>query len=285
VSTLSTESIASQSPTPASATATCASCGAVLAADQRYCLQCGERCVPVSEFLLGGTPVAAGPSGSEPAAASPSREGAQHRNQTLNLIAGVGVLLLAVGVGVLIGRSYAPKQSVAPAQVISVGSSTGASSGTAPNEAAFTGNWPSGETGYTVQLQTLPQTGTPVSAVEAAKAGASAKGAKAVGALESAEFSSLPTGSFVIYSGEYRTHAEAQKALAALKQSFPTATVIHVSNGGAGDVGSSAGAAGSTSSGGGVGKAHAPPPPASLDNEKGKSYEEKSKALPDEVET
>ncbi len=64
---------------------------------------------------------------------------------------------------------------------------------TAPSSAAaaasFTGDWPSGTSGYTVQLQTLPQSRTQVSAVEAAKAAATAKGAKSVGALKSEEFS------------------------------------------------------------------------------------------------
>jgi phosphatidylinositol-3-phosphatase len=39
---LSTESIASP-PLPAAAVEPCATCGAALAADQRYCLQCGTR--------------------------------------------------------------------------------------------------------------------------------------------------------------------------------------------------------------------------------------------------
>ena len=107
------------------------------------------------------------------------------------MIAGVGVLLLAMGVGVLIGRSgVSEAERPAPAQVISVAppTLTGAA-GRRGGEAAFTGDWPSGTNGYTVQLQTLPESGTTVSAVEAAKTAASAKGAKAVGALKSEEFS------------------------------------------------------------------------------------------------
>ncbi len=76
-----------------------------------------------------------------------------------------------------------------------------------------------------MQLQTLPQPGTAVSAVEAAKTAASAKGAKAVGALKSEEFSSLTAGSYVIYSGDYHKRAEAEKALAGLRKSFPGAKV------------------------------------------------------------
>jgi hypothetical protein len=200
------------------------------------------------------------------------------------VIAGVGVLLLAMGVGVLIGRSGAPKQSAAPAQVITVGAATSTDTGTTgSSEASFTGDWPSGTSGYTVQLQTLPQSGTAVSAVEAAKTSASAKGAKAVGALKSEEFSSLTAGSYVIYSGDYHKKPEAEKALAGLKKSFPGAKVVKVSNGE-----SSSSTGGSSSSGGAGGSESKPAPPSvlnSLKGAKGKSYEEKSKNLPDVVET
>jgi hypothetical protein len=53
------------------------------------------------------------------------------------VIAGVGVLLLAMGVGVLIGRSGASKPSVGPAQVISV-AQPGAAVGAAAAPASTT---------------------------------------------------------------------------------------------------------------------------------------------------
>ena len=197
----------------------------------------------------------------------------------------MGVLLLAMGVGVLIGRAGAPKQAAVPAQVISVASPTSAGAGASTSsELSFTSDWPSGTTGYTVQLQTLAQTGTTVSAVEAAKTAASAKGAKAVGALKSEEFSSLTAGDYVIYSGDYHGKAEAEKALAGLKKSFPGASVINVSNG---TSGSPAAGSGSTSGGAGSSPSHPAPPSVlkSLKGAKGKSYEEKSKNLPNVVET
>jgi len=209
------------------------------------------------------------------------------------VIGGVGVLLLAMGVGVLIGRGGSPKQTATPAPVISVASSpssTGAA--TTASEQSFTGDWPSGKSGYTVQLQTLAQSGTSVAQVEAAKAAASGKGAKSVGALNSEEFSSLAPGTYVIYSGVYTKKPEAEKALAGLKKSFTGAKVIKVSGGGSS---SGKGGAGS-SSGGGSGAGSGVPPsseshpaPATVLNKlkgkKGKSYEETSKNLPDVVET
>jgi hypothetical protein len=205
--------------------------------------------------------------------------GHQRDNNTLTIIAGVGVLLLAMGVGVLIGRSSSPKQSAAPAQVISVASPISTPSGAGSGEASFAGDWPSGTKGYTVQLQTLPESGTSVSSVEAAKSAASAKGAKAVGALKSEEFSSLTAGSYVIYSGVYHKKPEAEKALAGLKKSFPGAKVIEVSNG------SSTGSSGSST---GSGSSSTPGTPAKvapgLKGVKGKTYEEKSKNVPNEVQ-
>ena len=123
---LSTESIASPSSSPAAGVELCAACGAPLAGDQRYCLECGERRVPISSVLLGGPPsgevsqAQSSPPMAPPPPTSTAPDGAGRGGNAVTVIAGVGVLLLAMGVGVLIGRSSAPKQSPAPAQTISV---------------------------------------------------------------------------------------------------------------------------------------------------------------------
>jgi hypothetical protein len=245
----------------------------------------------MSDFLRGESSGAGGSAG-EPAAPPPitppqtsSTSASGQRNSTLTVIAGVGVLLLAMGVGVLIGRSGATKQPATAPQVISVASAPSTSAAATPaSEASFTSDWPSGKSGYTVQLQTLPETGTAVSAVESAKSAASAKGAKAVGALKSEEFTSLSGSSYVIYSGVFSKKSEAETAVAGLKKSFPSAKVIKVSNGG----GSSSSSEPSATSPGGVGQSeNHPAPPSvlkSLKSVKGKTYEERSKNLPDVVE-
>jgi hypothetical protein len=295
---VSTESISSTTP-PVGAPEICRRCGSPLAEDQRYCLECGERRTPVSSVLLGGPPspaAAAAPGSAPPAPPVPtgSRSGGGERSNAVTVIAGVGVLLLAMGVGVLIGRSGASK-STGPAapQVITVSSSAagGATSGTgaAAQASAFSDDWPAGKSGYTVQLQTLTQSSTTTGEVEAAKSAASAQGAKGVGALKSEDFSSLTAGNYVVYAGIYSKQGEARKALAGLKKSFPSASVVKVSNGGAGSSSSSASpSAGShSSSGAGSSESH-PAPPKVLEEEhksKGKSYEEKSKNLPDVVGT
>jgi hypothetical protein len=286
---VSTESIISPSQAALRGTdASCAGCGAPLAAQQRYCLECGERSAPISDFLLGRSSsaqdVATIPAPSAPPPPQPPRtgpiEGAAQRGNTLLVIAGVGVLMLAMGVGVLIGRSGQAKQAPAQAPEVITVAGAGSPTSTTPSE-AFSSDWPAGTNGYTVQLQTLPRSSTS-SAVEAAKTAATGKGAKAVGALKSEEFTSLTSGTYVIYAGVDHSKSAAQQALAGLKKSFPGAQVIRVSNSS-----SSSQTGSSASSTPGSSETH-PAPASVLQSEskaKGKNYEEKSKNLPDVVET
>jgi hypothetical protein len=223
---------------------------------------------------------AAPPGFSPPSAADGS-------SSMLTAIAGVGVLMLAMGVGVLIGRSGATRQSAPPAaqaQVITVGGASGAGTAAAAAEAPFHSDWPAAKSGYTVQLQALPESGASTSAVQAAKAAAAAKGAPAVGALRSEEFASLTAGDYVIYSGVDQTRAQAVRALAGLKRKFPAASVIRVSK--SGSAAGGAGATGGGGSGAGASLSH-PAPPSVLETLKshGKSYVEKSKNLPDVIST
>jgi hypothetical protein len=304
VSTESIESIARQ-PSAVTSVAPCAACGAPLAEDQRYCLQCGERATPISSVLAGSPPALAAGAGADgpgsspaalapPAAVPPSPPGAPYsgeepgRGNAVTVIAGVGVLLLAMGIGVLIGRSGGAKPSGAAAPVITV--STSPTAGATPASESFTGDWPAGAGGYTVQLQSLPTASTQVSAVQAAKSAAEGKGAKAVGALKSDEFTSLPAGDYIVYSGRYSKRAEAEKALGALKKSFPGASVLRVAASGGASGGK--GAAGTGRNGGGksgVGSSpNNPAPPAvveSLKGKSGKNYEQESKNLPNVVST
>ena len=284
---MSTESIATTS-SRLGAVEPCRACGAPMAEDQRYCLECGERRSAMSSVLLGGPPASPVPAGPPAMPPSPPRGGRRDdapRSSAVTVMAGVGVLLLAMGVGVLIGRSGGSKPSApAAAQVISVSTAPagGGTSGTgaATTETPFSEDWPAGTSGYTVQLQTLPQAGTPTSAVLSAKSAAGTKGATGVGAL-------LKGGTYVIYSGVFHTQAEAQKELGGLKKSFAGARVIKVAGSGAAAPSASPSKSSSTpaapSSGGG--KTATPKAAEELHKSSGKSYEEKSKNLPDVVGT
>lgn len=135
-------------PIPVVTSEQCAQCSAPLADDQRYCLQCGEprphvrgplSAKPATEKLTQAPPSFLG----SPPASPPTPPGmpgapSSGRNNSLALLAGVGVLLLAMGVGVLIGRAGAGSPKAPPAQVISLGAAAGGAAGTATAPTATT---------------------------------------------------------------------------------------------------------------------------------------------------
>jgi hypothetical protein len=217
----------------------CASCRAPLAADQRYCLECGTR--------RGGPRVAYGDLLTKRATPPPALAGATvppgppplSRTTGFNVALGLGVLLLALGVGVLIGNGGDEPQNVAASpQVVTVG---GAGAGAAVAATEFASDWPSGRDGWTVELQELPVDGTDPAAVAAAKTAAQGKGAADVGALRSDDFGSLDPGSYVVYSGVFSSKKQAAAALKGLKSKFPDARVVEVSGGDGSSKSSSAG--------------------------------------------
>lgn len=242
----------------------CPSCGAALAADQRYCLECGEsgRRQGPPHVLV---PVPA-----------PARARGVWTTGPTGAIAAVACLLLAMGVGVLIGRSNGANVNrvVAaqppPPQVITVNAG-----GASPVAAAgFTDDWPAGMIGYTVKLAKLSS----AAAVPAAKAAASAKGARGVGALSGDNYQGLGAGSFIVYSGVYPKKAQAVKALARLKAHFPAASVVAVK-----PVAGGSAAAAATRPAASAGPAS--PALQKLQNATGQDYVKKSKALPNKIST
>lgn len=87
----------------------CSSCGAALAPDQRYCLECGHRRgdprLPFMDAVV-FMDAAKQPQPAEAAAASPPPPDRRPwMSANASLVAGVATLVLAIGVGVLIGRS------------------------------------------------------------------------------------------------------------------------------------------------------------------------------------
>ncbi len=105
----------------------CSNCGARMAADQRYCLNCGHRRgdprLPFMDAVVFMESMnAPGGAGGATPPPPPAKSGGDNRwNANAALIAGVATLVLAIGVGFLIGRSgHDNAQQAATPQVIKV---------------------------------------------------------------------------------------------------------------------------------------------------------------------
>ena len=122
----------------------CASCQTPLAPDQQYCVNCGER-RGRARFSPGMAGTHAAPAAAE--AAVPPRREHPRTSSAGTLVAGVATLLIAMGVGVLIGHysnSSTPTRS-AGAQIITVGSGAGSGANTGTSAASNTAATSSGK--------------------------------------------------------------------------------------------------------------------------------------------
>lgn len=217
----------------------CPSCGAPLASDQRYCLECGYRRaasrVPYAELLTGRDAGDVLPTADAPA--PPPEDKPRFSPQ---LIAGItgGAAALLLGLGMLVGFFFGGGNDPAPvaqpvAQKAPVINITNTGGGGETAEAEFTEDWPAGESGWTVQLETLSKSDSDVAAVDAAKSDAESKGASDVGALDSDGYTTLKPGNYVVYSGVFTgkgAKGKAQSALKKLKKDFPDAKVVEVAS-------------------------------------------------------
>jgi hypothetical protein len=105
----------------------CSDCGARMAADQRYCLNCGHRRgeprLPFMDAVVFMETMGSGGGGaSTPPPPPPASNPSPRMNANAALIAGVATLVLAIGVGFLIGRSGHENstQAAAAPQIIKV---------------------------------------------------------------------------------------------------------------------------------------------------------------------
>jgi hypothetical protein len=221
----------------------CPGCGAPLASDQRYCLNCGRRRagarVPYADLLAGRAPDEVLTPVAPPPPPPPPPERRSFPPATIAVAAaGVGALVLALGV--LLGAatdSDQPRQlAAAPVQKPAVINVNAAAAPAAATDETFVSDWPEGEDGWTVQLQTLDKASSAVTDVAAAKTAATGKGATDVGALDSDDWPSLDAGIYVVYSGVFTgkgAKGKAQAAIKELKKDFPDAKVVEVSAAGA----------------------------------------------------
>jgi SPOR domain len=225
----------------------CDDCGAPLDERQRYCVACGARRRhsddPAARFLAVATRRRRASGAGTGATAATTASAAAHgrRSAPLAIAAAIAAVPLALGAGVVIGRSSsggdgtliaalraekAPVIQYTGAGAVPTGGRAAvASADTTPPSSAFALSH-----GYTVQLGTLPS-GTTQPAATSAERADRAKGAAGVGVIALANFRLTPSpssGAYVIYSGSYSTRAAAQHALSKLKGSFPRAKVVEV---------------------------------------------------------
>jgi len=241
---------------PANAPVRCTGCGQTMAADQRYCLECGRRKgdprVEFNDYMKDGIPEGEGPPPIPPTglpAAAPFPVDPRPVREVTPLMAAAGlaafavILLLGVVVGQL-GGSDSQTPVVAATGLPATATATTESSGGTGTDVtvSFKADWPSGTDGFTIELATVSKDSADGAFVETTKTDLAAQGASEVGALDSDEYASLPGGNYVFYSGVYDTKADAEKALGDLSGSFPDAQVIEVSTTAiAGDGGDSGG--------------------------------------------
>jgi hypothetical protein len=204
----------------------CEVCGAPLDDGQRYCVNCATRRReagnPTGRYFANAARRTRRASGGGAPQAAPSRGRAA---AVLCLL----LLPVAVAVGVLVGRGHSSNDDALIAALKSSGGTAAASDTSAlASTTTLTSDFTL-DKGFTVQLSTIP-VGSDQAAADKAKSDATAKGATDVGIIAPADFTLTPAGdgSYVVYSGQFKTKAEAEKALGKLKKNFPSAAVVAV---------------------------------------------------------
>jgi hypothetical protein len=225
-----TEPPVQERPLPEGAVGECPRCGTPYDAGQEYCLECGLR-LPITGGIVGTL-----------ASAWRRRLPYYPGDWIWPVLVALVIAIVAAVVAIAATRgSGGSKTIVATTTQGPVGSTVttvgptgpGTTSGPAttpspppppppppPNQLAA---WPPGVNGYTVVLNSVPTSSGRAQAARLAKA-ALAAGLKEVGVLDSSRYSSLHPGYYVVFSGIFKSQAEAQDTLASARSSgYPTA--------------------------------------------------------------
>ncbi len=227
--------------TPPSGPDYCPRCGAAYEPYQEYCLDCGER-LPVNRGVVGVL------------ASGWQRRFAWYPGDWIWAALLFGLLAaLAAALAIVFGGNakstgviaatqntvtLGPGTTTAPTASVSTAtgtlpkppepttSKTNLKPPGKPTVPATSGGvltWPSGTSGYTVVLESIP-TGRPRAVAEQRAKQARSGGLPKVGVLTSANFSSLHPGYYVVFSGIYSSAATASAALGfAHSHGFPDA--------------------------------------------------------------
>lgn len=127
----------------------CRECGAPLAADQRYCLNCGKRRgEPRIDFQRHVPSAGASANGARAAQPQPAADRGEARSESggpqrdytpLAAVGGIAVLGVMLLIGVLIGKGDSGGSAMAPAPVVVQGGEAGAAKAATNDEAGAAG--------------------------------------------------------------------------------------------------------------------------------------------------
>jgi hypothetical protein len=212
----------------------CPRCDTPYNEGQEYCLECGER-LPARPSLV-------------------TRLGVRWRRHLrwypgdwiwpVLLALVIAALAAAIAILATNDNGSATKTKAGVNEPVPVATGTVGETTTEPNETTPSGSvpttattapepppasgqlteWPAGQSGWTIVLASIPQSGGRAAAVRAAKKATDA-GLTDVGILNSSEYSSLHSGYYVIFSGVYSSESEAKAALGTANASYPQAYV------------------------------------------------------------
>ena len=143
----------------------------------------------------------------------------------------LAILPLAVVIGVLVGKSGGSGSdskllaAIRDVKPVTAASSAPAAATTATASATSVASDFSLSKGFAIQLSTTDAAG-----VSGAKQAARSNGASNVGVINPKDFTvkHASGSSYIVYSGQFKTRAAAEKALGMLKKKFPGAHVIEV---------------------------------------------------------
>jgi hypothetical protein len=184
----------------------CPRCGDAVAAGQEYCVECGLR-------LPGGGAVGTGIDAGS----------GWIRRAVAGLVVAVAGAAVAVAAS---GKDGKGSQLVTATGGFATVSAAGTLP-TPPQSVSIGKDWPSGQSGWTIVLVSIPQTAGRQTAVTRARE-ARARGLAHVGILDSSAYASLHPGYWIVFTGVYGSEAEATSALQPARSFVRTAAVRQV---------------------------------------------------------
>lgn len=231
----------------------CSQCGASTAADQRYCIECGnpvaDSRVPRPDNL--DQPTAVIPAITPPPAvppipfqttSAPYENPDAIRNKYLGLGAGGAAALIALALGAGAFGAYLVNQDDAPAQAaVAAPVAPAATAATGATTVAITSDWVAGSGDWTIVVREIPKEGATQAQVDQIKAEISGKGLSA-GVFDSDEVGGPTSGQYTFFTEQFETKKAATKALKPVKAAgFPEAKVVEITNGDSGGEAQTAG--------------------------------------------